>query len=344
LILPCYRAGRTLGRFSSPRATQTLIFLVPVAFLFPQLAEEGAFFFWVALLPLLLTRRVPGYLLLALATAGAVGVLRSGVLTSVVTGYQALPVPRPHLSWPPRLPTWRSQDDGVSLATWEALKFFAFELGPVFFGSLILALSRGDARRRLLVLVFGAGLLVALLVQPSGWPKSDLDRFIFYGTPFVFMLSAAFVEALGERFRRLRDGRSLTIVSAVLVSIVCGPSVVWPTWHAGTQLQDDFQRHDIGGDLRRNLALAAAREPILTTADRVEDLAMVGFTVIAPFAFRDVGAFDRDAFDGYVARNASRAVWLFLPERDARVSGHRVDGRDSDYVLVRVGSAPADPR
>jgi hypothetical protein len=343
LILPCYRARGTFWRVTSSRATQRLVFLVPVAFLFPQLAEEGTFFFWVALLPLLLARRVPGYLLLALAVAGAAGVLRSGVLTSVVMGYHAMPVPTPHLSWPPRLPNWKNESDGVSLRSWEGLVFFAFELGPVFFGSVILAVWRGDARRRLLVLLFAAGLLVALFVQPSGWPKADLDRFFFYGTPLVFMLSAAFVEALGQRLGDPRAGRPLTVVSAVLVSMVCGPSVIWPTWHAGTQLQDAFQRHDIGGDLRRNLAAAAAREPILTTADRVDDLVMVGLTVIAPFTSRNVGTFARDGFDGYVARNANRAVWWFLPEGDARVTGRRVEGRDRDYLLVRAGSAHGNP-
>jgi hypothetical protein len=293
-------------------------------------------------LPLLLTRRVPGYLLLALAAAGAAGMLRSGVFTSVLMGYQAMPVPRPHLAWPPRLPNWKNESDGEPLRSWKTVVFFAFELGPVFFGSVTLALWRGDARRRLLVLAFTAGLLVAMFVQPSGWPKADLDRFFFYGTPFVFMLAAALVEALGERFGRLRDGKALVGISAALVAVVCAPSTIWPTYLAGTQLQDSFARHDIGGDLRRNLAVAAAREPILTTADRADELVMVGFTVIAPFTSSNVGSFSHDDFDGYVAQNANRAVWWFLPERDARVSGRHVEGRDRDYVLVR--SAPGNPR
>jgi hypothetical protein len=339
LILPCYRARRTASAAPPSSATLRLIFLVPVAFLFPQLAEEGTFFFGVALLPLLLTRRVPRYLVLALVVAGAAGLMRSGVFTSVVMGYKAMSVPRPHLAWPPRLPTWRAQDDGVPLRSWRSLVFFAFELGPIFFTSLLLALWRGGARRRVLVLVFAAGLLVALFVQPSGWPKSDLDRFFFYGTPFMFMLSAALVEAMGERFRKLGEGPRLSVISAVFALVICGPSVIWPTYYAGAALSDDVQRHDIGGDLRRNLSVARPREPILTTADRADDLVSVGFTVLAPFSSNNVGTATRDGFDDYVAKNASRAVWLFLPEGDARVNGRRVEGRDGGYVLVRSSSA-----
>jgi hypothetical protein len=341
LILPCYRARRSGSPLPPPSATLRLILLVPVAFLFPQLAEEGTFFFGVALLPLLLTRRVPGYLVVALAVAGAVGLMRSGVFTSVLMGYEAMSVPRPHLAWPPRLPTWKSQSDGVALRSWESLVFFAFELGPVFFASLSLALWRGGDRRRLLVLVFVSGLVVALFVQPSGWPKSDLDRFLFYGTPFIFMLAAALVEALGARFRSLAGGIRLTVVSAVLALIVCGPSVIWPTYYAGRQLRDALVSHDIGGDLRRNLSAVRPREPILTTADRADDLVMVGFTVLAPFTSNNVGTSTREGFDDYVAKNANRAVWLFLPEGDARVSGRRVEGRDGGYVLVRASNAAA---
>jgi hypothetical protein len=341
LILPCYRACRRASPAPPSSATLRLIFLVPVAFLFPQLAEEGTFFFGVALLPLLLTRRVPKYLVVALAVAGAAGLMRSGVFTSVVMGYKAMSVPRPHLSWPPRLPTWRSQDDGVSLWSWRSLVFFAFELGPVFCASVILALWRGSDRRRLLVLVFAAGLLVALFVQPSGWPKSDLDRFFFYGTPFIFMLSAGLVEGLVARFGRLGEGRRLAVVSSVFALIICGPSVIWPTYYAGAALSDQVQRHDIGGDLRRNLAAVRPREPILTTADRADDLVSVGFTVLAPFTSNNVGTTTRDGFDDYVSKNAGRAVWLFLPEGDARVNGRRVEGRDGGYVLVRASAAAA---
>jgi hypothetical protein len=341
LILACYKRSRATSPTLVWRAADKLIYLLPVAFLMPQLAEEATFHLCLLLLPLLFARRLPWRLVVILSVAALVGMLRSGVLVSSLMGYHAMPVPRPHFSWPPMLPTWKERSDGVTLWSSLGIGFFMVELGPIFLISLAMALWNKSSRRRLLAFNFLAGAMVAFFVKPSGWPKSDLDRFFFYGTPFIFMLSAAIVERLADRFRRLGRGWGLNATAIVFVVLMCGTTVFWPTWNAGKEWEPLAARHSLGGDLARNLTAVGPREPILTTVDRADELVMVGFTVIAPFTSNDVATFSRDGFDEYVAKNARRAVWLFLPEGDARVAGRRVEGRDRGYVLVRAGNPPA---
>jgi hypothetical protein len=332
LILPCYKAGSGTSESSVRRAGRRLVFLLPACVLLPQIAEEATFFVALFLLPLLIRRRLSWRLVAALGVAGAIGAIRSGVLMSALLGYSAMAVPKPHLSWPPMLPSWNApevQDKGVSLLSRAGILFWGTELGPVFLASLVLA-ALGNARRRLLAAAFLIGALVAVFIQPSGWPKSDLDRFFFYGTPSIFMLSAEIVDRLRGRL----GDRRLPAVALTFAVIVCGSPVIWPTQNAARLAESSFQQHELEGNIRRNLKAAGPREPVLTTSNRARDLVMAGFTVLAPFDTHNIALFAGDRFDSYVSKNAQRAVWLFLPERDVRVTGRQVAGRDGGYVLV----------
>ncbi len=337
LALPCYRATRTQAA-PCRAVVARLGFLVPICALLPLIAEELTLTVCLMLAPLVLARRLPARLLLLLVVAAALGASQSGVVRGILhPGPMA--TPRLHLAWPPALPNWNFSQDGVGLFSRAGLLFFGTELGPVFAAAVVLALASRNGRQRALVGAFACSLAVVLFVKPTGWPKADLDRFLFYATPPVFMLSATLVDRLSRRLPALSRRRPFSAVAVAFAVLVCGPALFWPTWRVGQEVNEAFRRHALGGDLSRHLAAAGPREPILTTASRVDDLVKAGFSVLAPFDTNWVGQYTHDTFDAYVRDNAARAVWLFLPERDPRVVGRTVRGRDGGYVLVAPGPA-----
>jgi hypothetical protein len=345
LLLPLYRAGAlpVPSPATRRRAVCALAFFLPACALLPQMAEETALFTVVLLAPLVLMRRLPAWLVVALGAAGVLGVLQSGVVLGFL-GHGTMAVPRLRLAWPPALPNWKYMDDGAPLTSPAALMFFLIELGPVYLAALALALASRDARRRALVAVFLSGVVVVSLLKPQGWPKADLDRFLFYGTPFGFMLAAALIERL-ER-NAWRPWRIKALAVALIVT-VCTPPLVFPAQKAGERLTDSFAQHALGGELKRHLRAVGAREPILTTRARANELVHAGFLVVAPFDGSGVGNVTEDHFDAYVRAHGAEARWWFFPENDAQVAGKSSEGRDGGYTLVRAsaqGSAPLSDR
>ncbi|HVZ86943.1 MAG TPA: hypothetical protein VHG72_08235 [Polyangia bacterium] len=339
LILPCYGASDAAGP-ARRRAVGRLVWLVPTLVLLPQMAEEAVPFLLVFLAPLALARRLSAQMIGLLVLAALVGVARSGVFLGVF-GHHAMATPAMHFGWPPRLPTWAVEQTGVSLLSRRASAFYWLELGPVFLTALVVALAGRDGRRRVLGLAFLVGLAVAVFADGGSWKKSDMDRFIFYGTPPVFMLAADLPDRI---WRALRGSGARPVPAAVLATfglVICGPTVVYPGWQARVRLEEGFRAHTLGGDLRRTLRAAGPRQPILTTVERANALVMAGFSVIAPLDTNAVGEVTIEHFDSYVRANAGRAVWLFLPAGDPRVAGRRVLGRDGGYVLVPGPAAPA---
>jgi hypothetical protein len=331
LIIPCYGG--------EPERLRRLPWLAPLLLVLPQISEEAVLFLFVYLAPLLLARRLPARTIAALLVATVLGALQSGVVLGVC-GHRSMATPTIHLAWPPRLPTWIVEQTGVSLLSKQAAVFYAFELGPFFLCALVLALIGRDSGPRVIGGAFLMGAAVAIFASTGVWKKSDLDRFLFYGTPPVFMLVADLPERI---FRALRRSRSAPrAVLAGLGLLVCGPSTIYPGWQAQMRLRDGFRAHTIGGDLRRKLEAVGPREPILTTVDRANELIAAGFLVIAPIETNEVTRVTPALFDDYVRANASRAVWLFLPENDPRVAGPPPVARDGSYLLchARVGRAP----
>ena len=337
VVLPCYRRGAGESRDA---AIARLKWLVPALLILPQISEEATFFLFIYLAPLVLARRLSARTVAVLVAATAIGALRSGVVLGVL-GHRSMATPTLHLSFPPRLPTWAFEQNGVSLLSRQAGGFYWLELGPVFLAALAFALIGRDAGRRVVGGAFLAGAAIAMFANTGAWQKSDLDRFLFYGTPVVFMLAAGLPDRF---FGALRAGRAAP--AAVLVGfglVVCAPTAIYPAWQAGTRLNGEFEAHAIGGELRRTLAPVGPREPILTTLDRANDVIMAGFLVIAPIETNEVTRVTPGLFDDYVRANASRAVWLFLPEGDPRVGARPPVAREGAYVLVRA-AAPTAPR
>jgi hypothetical protein len=332
LIIPCY-GGEADGR--RRRAVARLPWLTPVLFVLPQMSEEATLFLFVYLAPLVLARRLPARTITLLVLATLLGALQSGVVLGVL-GHRSMATPTIHLSWPPRLPTWAVEQTGVPLLSRAAVGFYALELGPIFLAALALALVRRDGARRVIGGAFLVGAAVAVFASTGAWKKSDLDRFLFYGTPPVFMLAADLPDRVLRAVRRGRAASSTVLAGFGL--LVCGPTTIYPGWQAQIRLKEDFRAHTIGGDLRRNLDPVGPREPILTTVDRANEVIMAGFLVIAPIETNEVTRVTANLFDDYVRANASRAVWLFLPENDPRVAGRPPVARDGGYVLVRAVS------
>lgn len=330
LILLAYRGeAREGGR----RPIERLVWLLPVLLVLPQISEEATFFVGVYLAPLVLAGRLRFRLIAALLAATVLGALQSGVVLGVL-GHRSMATPTLHLCWPPRLPTWAVEQTGVGLLSRDAGGFYALELGPVFVAALLLALAGRDSRRRVMGAAFLAGTAVAVFASTGAWKKSDLDRFLFYGTPPVFMLAADLPDRL---WRALRRGRGPSnAVLAMFGLLVCGPTTIYPGWQAEMRLQGDFRANAIGGDLQRALAAVGPREAILTTVDRADALILGGFLVIGPIDTNEVTRVTPAHFDAYVRANAWRAAWLFLPEGDPRVAGRPVVARDGGYVLVRA--------
>lgn len=335
LVLPCYRRSAGEG---GEAATSRLKWLVPALLVLPQMSEEATFFLFVYLAPLVVARRLRARTVGILVAATLVGALQSGVVLGVL-GHRAMATPTLHFSWPPRLPTWAYEQNGVSLRSRAASAFYWLELGPVFLAALAFALAGRDARRRAVGAAFLAGAVVAVFASTGAWKKSDLDRFFFYGTPLVFMLAAALPDRI---FGALRGGRTAPgTLLAGFGLVVCAPTTVYPAWQARNRLSGEFSAHALGGDLRRTLAAVGPREPILTTVDRANDVIMAGFLVIAPIETNEVTRITAGLFDDYVRANAGRAVWLFLPESDARLAGRPAIASEGGYVLARA--APPAP-
>lgn len=341
LALPAYRddTGAGAGEAAERRRTCTaLAFLLPTCALLPRMAEETMLFMAVLLLPLVVGRRLPWRLVVGLAIAGMIGAAGSGVVRGVL-GQGTMATPHLGLSWPPRLPHWKFDADGIPVWSWQGFLFVALELGPAFLAALGVALVSRNGRRRILAALFLAGLSVAAFVRPIGWPKADMDRFLFYGTPPIFMLVALLVDRPARRSPRALSGtRSRAALALGAGLVVAGTPMMYPLAITAQAVGDAFTQHAFGGALKRDLAAIGPRQPTLTTISRANDLLQAGFIVIAPLDTNSVGRITEDHFDDYVRAHAQEAVWLYLPENDARVAGKTVVGRHDDYVLVRASA------
>lgn len=339
LVLPVYRQdAREPGGDAADRrrAITSLIFLLPTCALLPRLAEETMLYMGLLLLPLVVYRRLPWRLVVGLAFAGLIGVAGSGVVRGVL-GHGTMATPHPHLSWPPYIPQWKFDADGVPVWSKDGWLFLALELGPAFLVTLGIALASNKPRRRILAALFLAGFAAAAFIRPTGWHKADMDRFLFYGTPPVFMLVALLVER-AERwwtgFRWRQPARGALALGTGLA--VAGTPMMYPIALSTEGLREAFAQQAFGGSLKADLAAVGPREATLTTASRANDLLQAGFIVIAPLETNSVGYITEDHFDEYVQLHGHQAVWLYLPENDARVAGQPVVAKHDDYVLVRA--------
>lgn len=337
LLLPYYRRGPGLPLV---RAARRAWFLLPAVALLPNLAEELALFVVILAGPLFVMRRLPWRLMGIAALVWLAASTQSGVVRGIV-GHASMAAPHLGIAWPPRLPTWYHPDDGMPVFSWDTFRFLTLELGPLFLLTWILALVGRDGRRRVVAMTFLGGLLVAAFLRMDGWVKGDGDRFLFYGTAPVFLMSAGLIEILADRRGRLGrflDRAWLRCGYLVFAVLMCVPSMAYPIWTGLPFLESAFNNAGFGNNLRRNLSTVGPRDGVITTLDRGGELVTAGFVVVAPMTGSLIGVIERDHFDEYTRAHAEVARWLFLPQNDRRVAGQEVQGRDGDYVLVRTST------
>jgi len=341
LLLSLYPRGAQPAPAARPRS---LIFLLPTCALLPMLSEEATLMTGVLTLSLLVTGRIPWRWAAAAALAVAVGATQSGVVRGLL-GQASMATPHLRWSWPPTLPAWNRSQEGVPVVSLGGLLVLLVEFGPVFFAAIGLALASREPRRRVLLLPFVVALLLVSFARMDNWPKADLDRFLFYTTPTVFMLGAAIVERLcrsdgpGTETTRTRS----VVLSIGLALFACVPAMIWATSMALRELGETYRSHALGGDVRRNLSAVGAREPIVTDLANGNRLVQSGFLVVAPMTGSSVGQISGDHFDEYVRGHLELARWFFLPENDDRVKGQPVVAREGDHVLVRAPRPTAAP-
>lgn len=332
VILPYYRNGPA----PLPRRLPHPALLLPLLAVLPRLSEELTLMVTVVALPVVLAGGIALRWSAACVAALAGGAARSGVVQGAL-GHSSMNAPHLALAWPPTLPYWHHMDTGVPVFSAEGAGFFLLELGPVFLAALAWAAWRGPPRQRIVVIPFVLGLFIAMFARLEGWPKADLDRFLFYGSPLGFMLCAGLasvvmgrVSALGRTPLRVRTTWG---VFAALMTV--GP-LYFPFRLAMGDPRPPLHYPPAPQVLREALHAVGPRQPVLTTLQRANELVQAGFIVVAPMNSNWIGKVNEDGFDAYVAQNTSRADWLFAPPADPRTLGKPVMATHGGYVLVRL--------
>lgn len=355
------RWSSAAGERSGPKRSPHPAWWLPCAFLLPQASEDLTALCGLVVLGLWGSGTLAFRWLVAWVAVTLLALPMSGVLSSVVSPPTRTAAPRPALGWPPSLPYWvdleapggLSKDAGMALirrgaplaspaAAWVVLT----EWGPLFLGGLLLGWR--DARRRVVVALFGVGFLLASGLKLRGWYKADLDRFLFYGTAAGFALAAVWVEVLDRARQRgalSRSGYRLAVLACVVLPTTLGPvgfaaryTVYWVLGRNSRSPVAFSDRELVR--IRGALAPVGPREPVLTDARYAQKLILAGFVVHAPMApGYSVGIVDeRNLSDPRYYQGLPRPAWYFLPADDPRVSGRRgvvvYDGR----VLIRTGA------
>ncbi len=341
-------------REAARRPWLTGLLLAPPFFLLPQVGEEQVLVLGLLVAGLLFLRRLP---LLAAAMAGAAalaGGLASGVFRALLApAPTSMASPRLALQWPPALPTWTEPLGGWPIPSWPAAAVALFELGPFFFLTAI-ALGAWVLSRRLpagpgpprapaaiLLAVVAANLLGATCLTLQGWPRADLDRFVFQASNLMLLATPAALLPLA-RWRPERPGlRRLGFVLAGLFLI--GGSVGLATHRVATRIAD---YRPLGperpyGQLRRLLGTAVGpRDLIATDPASAQMLVTAGFLVVAPMDSHMVGVVNGARFHSYLEANRCRARWRWLPELDPAVRASEAVVLLGGYALLPGSGCP----
>jgi hypothetical protein len=310
----------------------TLALLAPIAFVTPLVGEELGFLIAAAALPLVATRRISLRACVALSAIGLVGAARSGVVRAVVTGDSPMAAPRLGLLFPPALPSWEVPA-GLPFGG-PALGALLVELGPVALATLGWALAARGRARRIAALPLLVGLVTSSLLRLDGWNRADLDRFLLYGTPVLFLMTASWLDVVAAR---AGVGLARGFERVLIVATIAGP-IAHANWTALDHVRGfaDWWRERPGQELRRALIAVGPRDPVLTDSGFADAVVQAGFVVVAPMTSSSVGSVDRDAFDRYLERHAWRARWLLLAKGDRRLDGLAPVAEVRGHVLARA--------
>ena len=315
-----------------PKTWGAALLLLPTALLLPLSSEELTLLAAGMLFLARLGRRLdtPS---LAVWIVGVVAVLPlSGLLRGHLADDAPTPVPHLALAWPPTLPHWPTPGmQGVSLASKEALRILLVEWGPLFLAAMLWPFLRRNRRGMLLVACIGTSFLPALIFTLRNWVKSDLDRFLFYGTAFGFLLVANLVQEVEARGWSRAKTAALV---ALMLFTVAGPVAFLTRRSFDTaNTQRERARLDEGGAIRKALTMIGPREQVASDLPMSGVLAVGGFVVSAPMS--SPGVILPEEFPTYRARRVPE--WLLFKKDDPRVSSKTPLLEYRDYVLVRNG-------
>jgi len=295
--------------------------LLPCAYLIPQSSEELLLLATAAVLFVWIRRggdwRLPAAWLAVLAASWST----SGLGRELLWPHASIAAPHPAPAWPWTLPSRALllRADGLPLFSWNALQSIAVEWGPLFLAGLYFCWK--NPKRRPLVLLFAIGFTVAVACKLVGWVKSDLDRFLFYGTALVFMGGAELL----ARWPRPWAAAALTLT-------VAGP--------AGYALRsmaindaDSYLSSDAILSLQAALSQVGPKEQIWTDDPRLaQQLVLAGFVVAAPMKSQWIGRVDGERLEEYQKNLTARPDWVYLPDSEGT------------YRLRRTGRFPLEPR
>lgn len=334
------------GRAHS-RHSLSLAWLVPIAFLVPHVSEELVAFLALLVVALWLSGAVSMARSVCLGGITIVSMVLSPVIRAVFLGHNAAAAPELAWGWPPTLPSWDPAYymDGIPLFTSEAVWRCILEWGPLFAAGMVLGAK--DPRRRVLVATFLAGFAVACSARLHRWIKSDLDRFLFYGTSAGFMLIAAWIERLELWYRspnalataqriKLRSACRIVGVAFLVIPTILGPAA-YAVIQISTAFKTGFERPQVAlpEGLKELLSVVGPRDLVLADQSQVQNLVLSGFVVAAPLASNPTGSVMFDQFPSYFEANPQLdPKWFLLPANDARLLGHRKMGEYNGLVLA----------
>ncbi len=359
--LPLWKSSVRSGKGPHP------LYWLPCAFVLPLASEDLTGLWGLIVVWLWIKRAIRFPWLIAWILTTLVALPLSGVLTSMIAPTGVSSSPRLALSWPPSLPCWVDLESPGRLspgAAWTLMRLgmpiLSFgsawiavtEWGPLFLGGLLLAMR--DARRRVIVMLFGVGLVLASVLTLRGWYKADLDRFLFYGTSAGFLVSASWVEwleNLKNRGRVAQRGFAVAAIFLVIVPTIAGPvgfaSRYSLYWLVGKNSRSPtaFSEAELIR-IRQALVAVGPRALIATDRQKAQTLILAGFVVDVPMApGYSIGIVDLKNFDAYPPENSQRhASWSFSPADDPQIAGHPVVAEVDGYRLIRGDLRQDTPR
>jgi hypothetical protein len=309
----------------------------------PQVAEEQLLLLAPLVVVLVILRRVPLVAAICAGGGAVAGLVHSGVVRALFQT-ASMASPRLALAWPPLVPTWAEPLSGWPLLSRETAAVALLELGPIVLAAIVLLIRRRSAATRIVGALAIADLAAACVLTLRGWPRADLDRFVFAASNLGWIAAPLLLPA-----KVLRSRRSLAVAGLALA--VTAGSLPVAVQRFATQLG---QPVEVGperpyGQLRRVLGSAVApRDLIATDAGSAQLLVTAGFLVVAPLDSHMVGIVNGRRFDPYVQQHRCRARWLWVPETDPRAQGDAPLLLHGGYALVpnheRCETPPPDFR
>jgi hypothetical protein len=245
------------------------------------------------------------------------------------------PHPVPVLQWPPTLPSWA--DAAVPVVSIAGLVVIAIEWGPLFLCGLAWPLWTRNRIGMWAVAFIALSFAPAMFCGLEGWPKSDLDRFLFYGTALGFMLSAGVIDAAASRLARRRHARWVVpVLATTWVAFAVSSPIAYLSNNVVARGEKPAERTR---ELQRALAMVGPRDLIRSDLSASRKLVVSGFVVDAPMPTNMIAQIPPDAFEQYMAVGPATAPdWWFLPLGDPRCADLPVVAEAMGYVLVRPPS------